>query len=105
MFLRLVRSSEAQIKSGSSLPISTSFFLALLFRSTAFVMSTSIASAMSAGPAVARSRIVKIPASFSFVFVAGPTPARAVTIISSFSSSTSSVSASTKMISNDLPRA
>ncbi len=104
MFFRFVRRSEALMKSGSSRPSSTSFFLALLLRSTAFVMSTSVASAMSAGPAVARSSIVKIPASFSFVFVAGPTPGRLVTSISSLTSSTSSVSASTKMISNGLPR-
>jgi len=80
--------SAALMKSGSRRFSSTSFFLALLFSSTAFETSMSTASAMSIGPEVARSRIVSMPASFSFCFVAGPTPGS----VSSSSSSLTSVS-------------
>ena len=56
MFLLRVSRSVALMKSGSSLPSSTSLFRALLLTSTDLVMSQSVASAISAGPAVARSR-------------------------------------------------
>ena len=66
MFFLRTRRSAALTKSGSSLPSSTSFFLALLLTSTDFVISQSVASAISDGPATARSRMVNMPASLSF---------------------------------------
>ena len=95
MFLLRVRRSEALTKSGSRRPSSTSRFLALLLTSTDFVMSQSVASAISAGPDVARSSIVNIPASFSFCLVTAPTPAIVVTSSSSSTASSSTFSSST----------